>query len=289
MRRQPIPLRALAVENLSVGRMEPVRFIEEAAAAGFGAVGLPLATATPVPLPHEIVGKPAVIAAVRAALRASGVGVFDVEAFVLAPGMTIEAYRPVLEVGAELGARCISVIGAPVEAGGLAPQQRVALFGALCEEAGRFGLRVGVECMVYRDIRTVAEALALIEAAGPADAGTILDVLHLHRAGTVAASLAALPPARVAYAQLCDVAPGPAPALAALPTEARAGRLHPGDGVAELAGFMAALPEGTPLAVETPVAADAGLPTAARLRKAADCAERFLSHWADPNGDDRCH
>ena len=35
MRQLAIPLSALVVENLTIGRMEPVRFIEEAAAAGF--------------------------------------------------------------------------------------------------------------------------------------------------------------------------------------------------------------------------------------------------------------
>ncbi|WP_158746617.1 sugar phosphate isomerase/epimerase [Acidisphaera sp. L21] len=280
MRQQAIPPSALVVENLTIGRMEPVRFIEEAAAAGFGAVGLPLATATPVPLEHGIVGKPATIAAIRAALQRTGTRLFDVEAFVLAPGMTMQDYRPVLEAGAELGADCISVIGAPVGGPASSPQDRIDLFGALCEEAGRHGLRVGVECMLYRDIRTIAEALLLIEAAGSDDTGIILDVLHLHRAGIDAAEIAALPPHRVAYAQLCDVAPGPAPAIAALPTEARSGRLHPGQGIAALHAFLAALPEGTALAVETPVAADAGLSTGKRLQLAADHARQFLLDWA---------
>ena len=279
MRQQAIPLSALVVENLTVGRMEPVRFIEESAASGFGFVGLPLATATPVPLEHGIVGKPAVIAAIRAALQRTGTKVFDVEAFVLAPGMTMEDYRPVLEAGAELGARCISVIGAPVGGPALPPQGRIELFGALCEEAGRHGMRVGVECMLYRDVRTIAEALSLIEAAGLDDTGIILDVLHLHRAGIDAAEIAALPPARVAYAQLCDVEPGPAPALEALPTEARSGRLYPGYGIAALQAFLAALPEATMLAVETPVAADAGLPTSRRLQVAAEHARHFLLDW----------
>jgi len=111
--------------------------------------------------------------------------------------------------------------------------------------------------MRYRDIRTVAEALALIEATGRSNAGIILDVLHLHRAETDVAAVAALPPCRVAYAQLCDVAPGPAPTLDALP-------------------------DGTPLAVETPVAAEAALPTQQRLRKVAPSA-RFLGplSWHD--------
>ena len=284
MRRRAIPLAALAVENLTVGRMEPVRFIEEAAAAGFGAVGLPLATATAVPLQHEIVGQPSRLAAIRNALRQTGIAVYDVEAFVLEPGRTLADYLPVLEAGAELGARCISVIGGPVQQPGLSPRARTELFAALCEAANGHGLRVGVECMLYRDIRTIAEATALIGAAGASRAGIILDVLHLHRAGTAAAEIAALSPGQVAYAQLCDVASGPAPALDVLPTEARSGRLQPGHGIADLPGFLAALPEGVALAVETPVAAEAGLPTGERLQRTADHARRFLAGWAAGQG-----
>ena len=50
-------------------------------AAGFGAVGLLLAAATPKPLKHEIVDRPEVIRATKAALQSTGVRVFDVEAF----------------------------------------------------------------------------------------------------------------------------------------------------------------------------------------------------------------
>lgn len=114
----------------------------------------------------------------------------------------------------------------------------------------------------------------------PHDAWIKLDMLHLRRAGTDAGALLALPPERVAYAQLCDVAPGPAPALAALPTEARSDRLQPGTGVAALAAFLDALPDGIPLAVETPVGAEAALPTAARLLAAAEHASCFLAGWA---------
>jgi sugar phosphate isomerase/epimerase len=273
----PADLRSIAVENLTVGRMEPVRFVEEAAAAGFGRVGLPLATATPQPLEHEILGRPPVIRAIKDALHRTNTRVFDVEAFVLSPQADIGAYRRVLETGVELGATHISAIGAQLAAMPAFPdpQQRVDLFGRLCEEAARFGLHVGVECMVYRDIPRVADALALIETAGSANTGLILDVLHLHRAGTTMDELAKLPPSRIAYAQLCGVAAG-SPAVADLPKEARTARLHPDQGVAPVRAFLDALPDGTPLAVETPVAAEVAWPTAQRLRSAAAHALAFF-------------
>jgi sugar phosphate isomerase/epimerase len=281
----PPELRQVSVANLTVGRLEPVRFIEEAAAAGFGAVGLLLASATPQPLEHEIAGRPDVMRAVKAALRETGLRVFDVEAFVLSPDASIEAYRPYLEAGAELGATHISSVGTQWLGNSrfLEPSQRIDLFARLCDEAARFGLHVGVEFMLYRDIRTWRDALDLVEAAGRPNAGLILDMLHLHRAGTVPAELAAVPANRIAYAQLCDVA-GPSPALDDLPMEARTARLHLGDGDIPLRGFLDLWPETTPLVIETPVPAEAGWPTAERLLSAAGRARTFLNgHKATPS------
>ena len=76
----PTDLREVSVANLTIGRMDPVHFIEEAAAAG-----LLLATATPRPVEHEIVGRPEVIRATKATLQSTGVRVLDVEAFTLSP------------------------------------------------------------------------------------------------------------------------------------------------------------------------------------------------------------
>lgn len=278
----PQDLSALSVANLTIGRIDPVRFVEEAAAAGFGRVGLLLASATPNPLEHEVVGRPEVMRAVRAALRQTGTTVFDVEAFILSPHTDRERFRRILAAGAELGATHVSSIGAPVaDSPALSAAQRVDLLGALCDDAGGLGLHVGVEFMIYRDIRTAAEALALVEATGRRNAGLILDALHIARAGTTVAELARLPAPRIAYAQLCD-ARAAAPALDLLPLEARGDRLHPGDGVLPLADFIATLPAGTPLVIETPVAAEAGWTTQARLNEAARRTLAFLRTQGPP-------
>jgi sugar phosphate isomerase/epimerase len=273
----PADLRDVSVANLTIGRMDPVRFIEEAGAAGFGAVGLLLATATPQPLEYEIVGRPQVIRDVKAALRSTGVRTFDVEAFTLAPGISVESYRPALEVGAELGATHISAIGTQFlgNTAFLEPAQRIDLFGRLCDEAAAFGLHVGVEFMLYRDIRTWDEALAMIEEAGRPNAGLIVDLLHFYRAGSTVAELATIPAHRVAYAQLCDAVAG-SPALDDLPAEARTSRLHLGGGVLPVREIITALPHNTQLVIETPIVAEAAWPTAMRLQAAADNARAFF-------------
>jgi len=225
-----------------------------------------------------VLGRPQAIRELKAALRDTGTKVFDIEAFVLSPQTDLLRFRPAMELGAELGATHISSIGtefAP-EATFLSDAQRIDLFGRLCDEAAQFGLTVGVEFMLYRDIRTWRDALDLINGAGRANAGLIVDVLHFFRGGSQPAELAQVPPARFAYAQLCDCAGAPR-SIPELPAEARTSRRHLGDGVIQLAEILDHLPPDLQLVIETPVAAEAGWTAAERAISAAAHATKFLA------------
>ncbi|MGL9622951.1 sugar phosphate isomerase/epimerase [Bradyrhizobium sp. U531] len=274
-------LSQVSIANLTVGRVDPVELIEGAAASGFGAVGLLLMSATAQPLQHEIVGRPEVIRKVKSALKAHNIRVFDVEAFILSPVTNLERFRPALEVAAELGATHISSIGTEVIGNGafLEPAQRIDLFGRLCDEAARFGLHVGVEFMLYRDIRTWRDALDLIEAAGRPNAGLIIDTLHLYRGGGTPKDVAGVSANRIAYAQLSD-AVQTSPELKDLPTEARGSRLHLGEGSIPLHELVDALPEATQLVIETPIAAEANWSTTRRIHSAADASRGFFERHA---------
>lgn len=269
---------SLSVANLTVGGGDPVALIEAAGESGFGAVGLVLRTAMAKPLSHEVIGRPEMIRAIKAACAATGVRVFDVEAFVLRPGVEAQSYRPALEAGAELGATHISSIGTELIGNDrfLSGAQRIDLFGGLCDEAAAFGLQVGVEFMRYRDVPDMAAALALIDAAGWSNAGLIFDVLHFHRTGGTPAQAAACPSVRIAYIQLCDAGPVE-PSLEDLPAEARGGRHHPGDGVIALDALLDVLPAGKQLVIETPVAAEATLSMKEKVASAASHAARFAA------------
>jgi len=274
-------LNHLSLANLTVGRTTQTELIRAAAEAGFGKVGLLLMTATAQPLQHEVIGRPDVIREIKAASKDTGVGVFDVEAFVLSPQTDIERFRPALELGAELGATHISSIGTEFadNATFLSREQRIDLFGRLCDEAARFGLTVGVEFMMYRDIQTWRDVLAMIEAAGRANAGLILDVLHFFRAGAAPSDLLQIPPERIAYAQLsdCVAAPLPPEKLAA---EARTSRLHLGEGAIPLQQMLDLLPAGLQLVIETPVATEAGFSTLERAKSAARHTTEFFQTYA---------
>jgi sugar phosphate isomerase/epimerase len=271
----------ISLANLTVGRTPPVELIHAAAGAGFGKVGLLLMTATAQPLQHEVIGRPDVIREIKAASKDTGVGVFDVEAFVLSPQTDMERFRPALELGAELGATHISSIGTEFAGNAtfLSREQRTDLFGRLCDEAAQFGLTVGVEFMMYRDIQTWRDALQMIEATGRANAGLILDVLHFFRAGAATSDLLQIPVGRIAYAQLSDclAAPLPPEKLAA---EARGSRLHLGEGAIPLQQILDLLPAGLQLVIETPVATEAGFSTLERAKSAARQTTDFLQAYA---------
>lgn len=274
-------LHDLSIANLTVGGGDPVALIEAAGESGFGAAGLVLRTAMNKPLAREIIGHPDVVREIKAASKAAGVKVFDVEAFVLRPGTDVASFIPALETGAELGATHISAIGTEIVGNDsfLSEAERVDLLAGLCEQAARFGLHVGVEFMRYRDISNLAAALALIEAAGKANAGVIMDMLHFHRTGGTPRELAACPPGRIAYVQLCDAGPV-VPPLEALSTEARGGRLHLGDGVIPLDDMLDALPDGLQMVVEIPVAAESALTLREKVASVAEHTRRFAAKQA---------
>jgi sugar phosphate isomerase/epimerase len=271
-------LQELSLANLTVGRIPQTELIQAAASAGFGKVGLLVMTATAQPLQHEVIGRPEVIREIKAALRDTGVVVFDIEAFVLSQQTKLERLRPALELGAELGATHISVIGTELgpDAMLLTPDERIDLFGRLCDDAMQFGLTVGVEAMLYRDVGTWQDALKLVEATGRTNAGLVLDVLHFFRAGGKPSDLLQLPPRRIAYVQLSDCVAS-SPPLGQLAAEARTSRLHLGDGAIPLNDILDILPADLQLVIEAPVMAEASLTAFERAKSAAAHASRFFS------------
>lgn len=279
-----VDLSALSLANLTVGRTPQAELVRAAGAAGFGKVGLLLASATGQPLEHEVLGSQAAVRELQSALRDTGVRVFDVEALVLSPRMDLDRCRAVLELGAELGATQVTALGAEPATGEdpLGADQRVELFGRLCDEALQFGLTVGVEFMLYRDIRTWVDALQMIEAAGRANAGLVLDVLHFFRGGSSPEELSRIPATRIACVQLSDCH-GVVRGVDALPAEARTDRLHLGQGAIPLEAILDRLPAEVQLVIETPVASERSMSSVERARSAATHASQFFAARARPH------
>jgi len=94
--------------------------------------------------------------------------------------------------------------------------------------------------------------------------------------GGTPADIAHYDPALFPYYHLCD-APAVPPAPEGWRTEARGGRLYPGEGELWLPEFVAAFPPGTPAAIEAPSVLHAAAPPAERARLAAAACRRLFA------------
>lgn len=251
--------RPLALSALTVLDAPPPDTVDAAARAGFDALGVRVCPAGDEPAWPLLEDTPMRRDIVRRAADA-GVQIWDVEVLRLREDKTLDEQLAVLDAGQALGAAYVLVnVNDPD------PGRRLARLNLLAGEAAQRGLTLAVEYMIFTEIKTLAAALDLVaQVDGPAV--VLPDSLHAARSGGTAAELAAVPAARLAYAQLCDTQAEPAPAdEAAALREARERRVLPGDGDLSLVDFVRALPPDLPLGVEAPVR---GLPLDARCRRA---------------------
>jgi sugar phosphate isomerase/epimerase len=262
----------LSISHLTILAAPPPDLVSAAAAAGFDAVGVRVWPAGDEP-PYPMLGDTPMMRDTLARLADTGVGVLDVEVLRLRPDSRHDDALRILDAGTRLGARGVLVIcNDPDES------RLVDRFGAICDAGGERGLRICLEFMIFSAVRTLADALRVIDRVDHPAAAILIDALHLQRSGGTPADVAALPRELLPYAQLCDgpFEPVRPPEDVAL-TEARTGRLLPGDGGIPLRDLVAALPADAALAVEAPVAAMAGLPPTEVARRAYTSLSRLLA------------
>ncbi|PLK26208.1 sugar phosphate isomerase/epimerase [Novosphingobium sp. TH158] len=181
---------------------------------------------------------------VAAALAEREVRLLVCEGFLIHPQMDIANAAHDLDLVAELGAGAVNCVS--IEHDEARGHAQFALLASLAHERG---MRAFIEYMPFVAVDTLAKAIACVRQAGPG-AAIVLDAMHFFRTGTAIADLAALDPALIGHAQLCD-------ALAGLPPEqymdaAKHDRLSPGEGDLPLGEFLAALPDGLPVGLEIP-------------------------------------
>ncbi len=116
----------------------------------------------------------------------------------------------------------------------------VAAFAQLCDDAAQHGLRIALEFVAFMQLSDVATAWRIVETAGRANSGLVVDIGHHVRSTHDDAALRAVPPERIFTVQLND---GPAIAPADLADEAMWHRLMPGEGEFDTAQFLRLLAE----------------------------------------------
>jgi sugar phosphate isomerase/epimerase len=267
---------AFALDHLTIVDSTPSQLVEAAAAAGCRAICLftePMAVLPSIPQ-FALYGITQEARETKARMQDLGIGLDLAYPYSLGARTEIENFHPALEIAAWLGAVGVNALVYDRD-----PSRRRDTFAAFSELAAAYGLKVALEFYPSSQIPSLAAALELVMEVGrPERAGINVDLLHLVRSGGMLAALQACPPAYIHYAQYCD-APIPGPVAGMTPEdEASCFRLLAGEGMFDLTGFAAALPEGVPASVELPRdgARLAGECLQKRARLAVDSVRRAL-------------
>ncbi len=103
----------------------------------------------------------------------------------------------------ELGARHIKV-GPDMQAKQWPLEHMCKRFARLCRRAAECGTGIVLEPMPWSNVADLATARALIEGAGEANGGLLIDIWHMARGGIDYDEVAALPPGIVHHVELDD-------------------------------------------------------------------------------------
>lgn len=241
-------MRPFSLAHLTVLSLAPPDMIDVAARCGYQSVGLRLIAVTAESPGYPLMHDKAMMRDTKARLAATGVRVLDIEFVKITPEIDVAALEPVIAAGAELGAR--HLICAPYDS----DFQRIAdRLGALADLAARYRLSAVMEFFPWIEVSNLRGARAVIEAAGRANTGILVDVLHFDRSDSSLGELDDIPPQMLPFLHFCD-----APAEKPTTTEgflhtARAERLPPGEGGIDLSAIVAHMPKGIPVALEVPM------------------------------------
>lgn len=241
-------MRILSLDHLTVMDLTPPQVVRTAAEAGFSHVGLRLKPAAPTGEgQHPMVGDTPMRRETMAALRDTGVVLFDWGVLRLKADTVVADFEPWFETAALLGARNVMVNGDAPDDALLAD-----LFGQACALGQRYQNTLHFEATPWTHLRTLAQAARIVQAAGQANGRVLVDTLHVDRVGNTAADIAALPAGLVAMVQVCDgVAPRPTD-FETMIFQARNERAFPGEGGIPLAEMLRALPADCPISLECP-------------------------------------
>ena len=258
---------------LTAASLTPPEAVRLAARLGYDAIGVRIAPVAPGGAFAPLTEDKALLAATRAAIAETGVGVFDVEIVRLGADFEAAKFLPFLETCAALGARAVLVAGDDPDEPRLAQS-----FAAFSAAAAPFGLTADLEFMPWTNVANANAALRIVEAAGAENGRVLVDALHFARSATSLDDIAALPTARLGYAQICD-APGEIPnTVEGLIHTARLERLLPGEGGIDLPALFARMPATLPVSVEVPNAKGvAAFGVEAWARRALETTKRQLA------------
>lgn len=239
-------LREYSLAYLTAYQCTPADAIRVAAKAGYAWVGLRPWPVAPGAAYQDLLENPVAMRETLAAMRDTGIRVFDVEIVRIGEDFDARAWGDRFDAAAPLGARAVLVAGDDRNETRLS-----ASYAQLCETMGPFGLTANLEFMPWTAVPDAATAMRIVRDAGaPANASILIDALHFGRSRTTLDDIRAIPRQWLQYAKVCDASSG----LHFTPEEmiqtARGERLLPGEGDIDLYGLGRCLPPDLPVSIE---------------------------------------
>ncbi len=177
----------------------------------------------------------------------SPVEVFDLEIIRLAADFDPTDYVPLLEAGAQLGAKAVLVGGDDRDRARLTDS-----YARLAELCANYGIVASLEFMPWTAVPDARAAIEIVSAADGPARSVLVDALHTDRSATTLEDLASIPREWLHYAQMCDGSTPAPTGDAELIRQAREERLVPGTGGIALADIWSTLPAGLPVSIELP-------------------------------------
>lgn len=246
IRSYPAVSRAYCLSYLTL-ELSPPETITIAAEAGYDSVGVRMMPALPGGQAFPLMTDKALLRETERRLADTGLSIFDVEIARIDEHTKVESWLPMLEAAGHLKAKTIIAAGLdPDEA------RMTNTFAALCDAAEPFGLSINLEFTPWAPMNTAGAAARIVAAADRANGEVLIDTIHVARSNTTLEDLRGIPSERMSYFQICDCPSEPAHSLDDLLFTAREERLLPGEGGADLAGIIGALPDNLMVSVEIP-------------------------------------
>ena len=238
--------RVHSLAYLSSHRCAPEQAVRVAAQTNYAFVGLRLWPNTPGAPQQHLIGEPVALRETLAAMRDTGVGVFDLEIIRINADFDPHTWDALYDVGAQLQARAILVAGDDHDEVRMTDN-----YARLCEVMQPYGMTADLEFMPWTAVQDAASALRIVRNAGmPSNAGILVDALHFGRSTTTLDDIRAIPRGLLHYAQICDATAGTHFSTDHMIHTARCARDLPGEGTIDLHGLMSALPADLPISVE---------------------------------------
>jgi sugar phosphate isomerase/epimerase len=237
--------RLLSLEPLGVAEVTGADLVDIAADAGFEFVSMFAHSPSP-----ELAADPAVFDAtarrqMRTRLAERGVRLLNLECFNLTPDVDVATFDAALACGGDLGAtHATAIVWENADR-----NDALTKFRRLCDMAAEHEINVNLEFFAMCEtISNLDTAAAFVTEAGRANAGIVLDLLHIVRTSGGMAGLTGFDPTLIGMVQISDgfLNSGADPHTESLE------RLMPGEGDFPLREFLAWLPDDRVLGVEVP-------------------------------------